>query len=291
MQNPSNACSHVNSWMQAHGARFYVTRKGANQYAEAPFDPTPRILPGEEFNQIEQGLIQRVNALNQFLCDVYSNRMILRDGVVPEEFVFSSPAFAPEVMNLTPVKRLYTHITATDLIHTADGQWYAMEDSLCVPDGITYPHFARKLCRELEPETYQVPGLCDNCGLDILLKQLYEDIREDNAELADGLVVMLRESKTAQTTFELQYLASLTGAVVAGAEDLITMDNKIYLRAKRGGFQRVAILHRMFQDRKLDPLCFDESSRTWLRPVPEHALSIRPCRKRSAAHPRAFLPL
>ena len=85
-------------------------------------------------------------------------------------------------------------------------------------------------------------------------------IREDNPELADGVVVMLRESRDAQTTFELQYLASLTGAVVAGAEDLITMDNKIYYRARRGGFKRVAILHRMFQDRKLDPLCFDETS-------------------------------
>lgn len=260
MQDLSSASSRVNSWMKEQGARFYVTRKGADQYADAPFDPTPRILPGAEFNRIEQGLIQRINALNQFLCDVYTHRMILRDGVVPEEFVFSSPAFAPEVMNLTPVKRLYTHITATDLIHTAGGQWYAMEDSLCVPDGITYPHFARKLCRELEPEAYEIPGLCDNCGLDILLQQLYDDIREDNPELADGVVVMLRESRDAQTTFELQYLASLTGAVVAGAEDLITMDNKIYYRARRGGFKRVAILHRMFQDRKLDPLCFDETS-------------------------------
>ena len=260
MQDLSSASRRVNSWMEEQGFRFSVTRMGAREYSDAPFDPTPRILSNAEFSRIEQGLIQRINALNQFLCDVYSNRMILRDGVIPEEFVFSSPGFAPEVMNLPPVKRLYTHITATDLIHTVDGQWYATEDSLCVPDGITYPHFARKLCRELEPEAYEVPGLCDNCGLDILLKQLYNDIREDNPELSEGLVVMLRESPEAQTTFELNYLASLTGAVVASAEELITMDNKIYYRSRRGGFQRVAILHRMFPDQKLDPLCFDETS-------------------------------
>ena len=59
MQDLSSASSRVNSWMKEQGARFYVTRKGADQYADAPFDPTPRILPGAEFNRIEQGLIRR----------------------------------------------------------------------------------------------------------------------------------------------------------------------------------------------------------------------------------------
>ena len=260
MRDLSTAGRRVNAWMQEQGARFFVTRKGDRQFADAPFDPTPRILPGAEFTMLEQGLIQRINALNQFLCDIYKNRMIIRDGIVPEEFVFSSPDFAPEVMNLTPVKQIYTHISATDLIRTTDGKWYAMEDSFSVPDGMTYPHFARKLCRELEPEAYEVPGLCDNCGLDILLRQLYEDIYEDNPALADGVIVLLREREDALTTFELKYMASLTGAHVASAEDLIVMDNKIYFRSPGGGFQRVSIIHRMLMDQMLDPLCFDEKS-------------------------------
>ena len=106
MRDLSTAGRRVNAWMQEQGARFFVTRKGDRQFADAPFDPTPRILPGAEFTMLEQGLIQRINALNQFLCDIYKNRMIIRDGIVPEEFVFSSPDFAPEVMNLTPVKQI-----------------------------------------------------------------------------------------------------------------------------------------------------------------------------------------
>ena len=260
MQDLLSARGHVNDWMRENGARFFVTRKGSRQFSDAPFDPAPRTLSGAEFTLLEQGLIQRINAMNLFLCDIYGDRMILRDGVIPEEFVFSSPDFTPECMNLVPVKSIYTHIAATDLIRTTDGKWYAMEDFLSVPDGITYPHFARKLCREVAPEAYNVPGLCDNCGLDILLRQLYSDIVEDNPALSEGAVVLLSEGKDALTAFEVSYLASLTGAVVAAAEELIVMDNKVYYRAPGGGFQRVAILHRMAMDRMLDPLCFDEKT-------------------------------
>lgn len=250
----------VNGWMREHGVQFAVVRQGRRQVTKDPFDPSPRLLPAAEFTHLEQGLIQRINALNLFLNDIYQHRMILQDGVIPEEFVFSSPDFRPECMGLTPAKSIYTHITATDLIRTTDGQWYAMEDSLSVPDGITYPHFARKLCRELSPETYQVPALCDNCGLDILLQQLYRDIVDNDPNLADGIVVVLSEGPDSLSAFELQYMADLTGAVVAVADQLIVMDNKVYYRNPEGGFQRVSILHRLAPDRMLDPLCFDEET-------------------------------
>lgn len=260
MQDLALTQSRVNDWMRQHGAQFAVVRQGRRQVTENPFDPTPRVIPGNEFTYLEQGLIQRVNALNLFLNDIYHHRMILRDGVIPEEFVFSSPDFRPECMNLTPAKSLYTHITATDLIRTQGGQWYALEDSLSVPDGITYPHFARKLARELSPETYQIPTLCDNCGLDILLRQLYRDILDDDPALADGIVAVLSEGEDSLSAFELHYMASLTGAVVAKAEDLIVMDNKVYYRSPTGGFQRVSLIHRQALDRMLDPLCFDEDT-------------------------------
>ena len=250
----------VNDWMREQGATFAVVRQGQRQVTGRPFDPIPRVLSAKTFTHLEQGLIQRINALNIFLNDIYHNRMILRDGKIPEEFVLSSLDFRTQCMGIAPPKSIYTHITATDLVCSTKGKWYAMEDSLSVPDGATYPHFARKLCREIAPENYQVPGLCDNCGLDILLRQLYRDIMDDDPELEGGIVVLLSEGKDALSYFELQYMAELTGAVVAEAERLIVMDNKVYYRAPEGGFQRVAIIHRLALDSMLDPLCFDANT-------------------------------
>lgn len=250
----------VNGWMEQQGARFAVVRQGHRQITRDPFDPIPRVLSDETFTHLEQGLIQRVNALNLFVSDIYHSRNILRDGIIPEEFVFSSPDFRPQCMNITPPKSIYTHITATDLVCSKDGTWYAMEDSLSVPDGMAYPHFARKLCQKISPETYHVPTLCDNCGLDILLRQLYRDIMDDDPNLEDGIVVLLSEGESALSSFELHYMASLTDAVVAVAEELIVMDNKLYYKSPTGGFQKVSILHRLALDKMLDPLCFDEET-------------------------------
>ena len=252
--------SAVNQWMKEHGAKFAVVRQGGRQITDEAFDPIPRVLSAETFTHLEQGLIQRISALNLFLNDIYHNRMILRDGVIPEEFVFSSPDFRPQCMGITPPKAIYTHITATDLVCSKDGTWYTMEDSLSVPDGATYPHFSRKLCREIAPELYDVKNLCDNCGLDILLRQLYQDIMDDDPNLEEGIVVLLSEGSDTLSAFELQYMASLTGAVVAVADELIVMDNRVYYRAPAGGFQKVSIIHRLALDGMLDPLCFDEET-------------------------------
>lgn len=260
MEKQLEQMQKVNLWMEEQGARFAVPRQGSRQVSLKPYDPIPRVLSAETFTHLEQGLIQRINALNLFLYDIYHQRNILRDGIIPEEFVFTSPDFRPQCMAITPPKSIYTHITATDLVCNKDGKWYVMEDRLSVPDGIVYPHFARKLCQEVSPESFDVPTLCDNCGLDILLRQLYHDIKDDDPKLEDGIVVLLSEGENTPTDFELRYMASLTGAVVAMAEELIVMDNRVYYRSPTGGFQKVSILHRMALDGMMDPLCFDETT-------------------------------
>ena len=48
-----------------------------------PLDLVPRILGGDEWRVIKRGLAQRVRALNLFVEDVYHNREIIREGIVP----------------------------------------------------------------------------------------------------------------------------------------------------------------------------------------------------------------
>ena len=152
----------VNDWMLEQGACFAVVRQGQRQITQRPFDPIPRVLSAKTFTHLEQGLIQRINALNIFLNDIYHDRMILRDGKIPEEFVLPSPDFRTQCMRIQPPKSVYTHITATDLVCSTRGKWYAMEDSLSVPDGIAYPHFARNLCRNCAT-TAALTFCCGSC--------------------------------------------------------------------------------------------------------------------------------
>ena len=234
-----------------------VTEYLLSRHAEGPrFDPLPRVLSGDAFTHLEQGLIQRINALNLFLNDIYGHRMILRDGIIPEEFVYSSPAYRTACVSASPIKRIYTHLSATDLICEGDGTWYAVEDDLLTPSDCVYPHLARKLCRAEAPEQYEMDTLCDNCGLDILLNQLYSDLRDGLENASEGIVVILDQSGAEEPTFQASYLAEITGAVVARPGELTVMDDAVYYRgAEKGGFQKVAVIHRLEPDGLLDPLC------------------------------------
>src|ERR1041384_4028857 len=60
---------------------------GAGTERLIPFDVIPRIIPRHEWQQLEAGLRQRVNALNRFIADVYHAQEILRAGIVPQEQV------------------------------------------------------------------------------------------------------------------------------------------------------------------------------------------------------------
>ena len=72
-----------------------------------PFDIIPRVIPGKEWYQIEKGLQQRIKALNCFIHDVYNDKQIFKDKIVPEELIYSSSCYLPQCEGLKPPKNIW----------------------------------------------------------------------------------------------------------------------------------------------------------------------------------------
>jgi uncharacterized circularly permuted ATP-grasp superfamily protein len=66
----------------SEGVTFTLNGEGRERIF--PFDIIPRVLTAPEWEVLEAGLRQRIEALNLVLADVYGERRIVRDGVVPE---------------------------------------------------------------------------------------------------------------------------------------------------------------------------------------------------------------
>src|SRR4051812_20863889 len=81
-----------------------------------PFDIIPRILPADEWRQIESGVKQRVAALNLFLHDIYHSQKILKDGIVPRALVLGNANYRPEMADFDPPGGTYVHICGTDIV-------------------------------------------------------------------------------------------------------------------------------------------------------------------------------
>ncbi|MCR5395393.1 MAG: circularly permuted type 2 ATP-grasp protein, partial [Bacteroidales bacterium] len=152
----------VNKWMERYGVRFGVYKNNVFNEQLFPFDSIPRVIGARDWDYLESGLCQRVKALNMFLWDIYHDKRIIRDGVLPEEFVYSSKGYLPECEGICPRGNVYAHIAGIDLVEGKDGQWYVLEDNLRIPSGASYPMIARQITRRVSPETFAAQAVADN---------------------------------------------------------------------------------------------------------------------------------
>ena len=100
----------VNELLARYGVKFGIYKNNTFKEQLFPFDAIPRIIEKQEFAGLEAGLKQRVQALNLFLRDIYSDKKIVKDGVVPEDFIFASSGYMAECEGVIPPKEVCSHI-------------------------------------------------------------------------------------------------------------------------------------------------------------------------------------
>lgn len=244
----------INRLLARYGVKFGIYKNGEFKEQLFPFDPIPRIIESDEFAFLERGLIQRVNALNCFLSDIYGRKLIIKDGVVPEEFVYSAKGFLPPCDGVSPPKNIYSHISGIDLVQSKDNNWYILEDNLRVPSGASYPMIARELQRRSTPETFRSNSVIDNRNYAELLKETMDYVN------TGGINVILSPGRYNAAFFEHSYLAERTGAVLTTGSDIVCENDNLYYIDYNGKKQRIGAVYRRISDEYLDPMTFNEDS-------------------------------
>ena len=211
-------------------------------------------LPKDDFAFLEKGLKQRVMALNLFIQDIYGEKQIIRDRVVPEEFVYASSGYLAQCEGVQPPKGVYTHIAGIDLVQGKDGSWYILEDNLRVPSGASYPMIARDLCRRSSPETFQQYQIEDNRNYAQLLRKTMDHVN------TGGHTVILTPGRYNAAYFEHSYLAEQTGAHLVTGSELIVENDHLYFVDYSGRKEPVGAVYRRISDDYLDPMNFRDDS-------------------------------
>ena len=240
----------INRLLSRYGVKFGIYKNNEFHERLFPFDPIPRILTKNEFAFLEKGLRQRVHTLNLFLNDIYGKKQILKDGVLPEDFVYLSKGFLPPCENIAPPERVYNHISGIDLVQGKDMAWYVLEDNLRIPSGASYPMIARDLCRRAAPDTFETNAVTDNRDYGKLLKRVLDDVN------VGGIDVILTPGRYNSAFFEHSYLAEQTGSVFAMPQDLFVEGNVLYYSEYSGERRRVGTVYRRISDEYIDPMTF-----------------------------------
>ena len=249
-----NHTEGINRLLARYGVKFGIYKNGEFHEQLFPFDPIPRVIPKDEGEFLEKGLIQRVDALNRFLADIYGEKKIVADGVIPEDFIFSSKGYLPQCEGIVPPGGIYSHISGIDLVQAKDRTWYILEDNLRIPSGASYPMIARELTRQASPETFKQNKVVDNRNYADLLRETMEYVN------TGGINVILTPGRYNAAFFEHSYLAERSGAILAMPQDLFVEDNHVYYSEYQGKKLQVGTIYRRISDEYLDPMCFEADS-------------------------------
>jgi len=239
------------------GITFAVYGDEAGAERLIPFDTIPRILPKAEWDQLANGLKQRVAALNRFLEDVYHGQEILKAGAIPPEQVLKNPGYQKEMRGVELPNRVYSHIAGIDLVRHSDGNYYVLEDNLRTPSGVSYMIENRKMMMRLFPELFERQTVLPVEHYPALLLETLRAAAPPRAR--DPVVAVLTPGQYNSAYFEHAFLAQQMGVELVEGADLFTKDNFVYMRTTSGR-QRVDVIYRRIDDAYLDPLAFRKDS-------------------------------
>jgi uncharacterized circularly permuted ATP-grasp superfamily protein len=239
------------------GITFAVYGEESGTERLIPFDIVPRIIPAAEWRTLEQGLKQRVRALNLFLHDIYHEQAILKAGVLPAERVLGNAQYRREMQGMDVPGGIYAHIAGVDVVRAGDGEYYVLEDNLRVPSGVSYMLENRKMMMRLFPELFVSQSIKPvEHYPDLLLENLrgVAPSGEDRPEVA-----VLTPGAYNSAYFEHAFLAQQMGVELVQGQDLMVQNDAVYMRTTRGP-KRVHVLYRRVDDDFLDPRAFRADS-------------------------------
>lgn len=222
-----------------------------------PFDCLPRIITVREWARLEAGVKQRVKALNLFLHDIYHDRRIIADGVVPGPLVLGNANYRPEMEGFPVRFGTYVHICGIDIVRDVNGEFRVLEDNARTPSGVSYVVENRHLMHRTFPDLMAGMRLRPVDDYGRRLREAMGDIAPEG--VGDPQIVLLSPGIYNSAYFEHVFLAREMGVPLVEGGDLRVDDDRVYMQTT-GGLRPVHTIYRRIGDDFLDPTVFRPDS-------------------------------
>ncbi|MEM7699091.1 MAG: circularly permuted type 2 ATP-grasp protein [Verrucomicrobiota bacterium] len=239
------------------GVTFTVYSDGQGTERIFPFDPFPRIIPQDEWSQIDTGLRQRIKALNLFLKDIYSTQEILAEGLIPRDLIKSSKHNRADFRDLELPHDAYIHICGSDLIRDDKGRYCVLEDNGRCPSGVSYMLENRVAMKRTFPSLYRELGVEKVSHYPTELSRMLKSVSPRQQD--DPVCVLLTPGHYNSAYFEHTFLAQQMGIEIVEGRDLVVENDRVYMYTTQG-LEQVDVIYRRIDDDFLDPNYFRSDS-------------------------------
>jgi len=240
-----------------NGISFKVYHNKKSSDHTLPFDLLPRIISSQEWETIERGLQQRMQALNIFLRDIYGSQKIIKEGIIPSWIINSCTDYISCLKDRRLAGEIPVNIAGFDLIRNTDGAFYILEDNLRTPSGVSYVIENRQVMRELLPDWMEDAAIRDVSEYPKILGSTLKSLARHHQD--NPLVVLLTPGPYNSAYFEHAYLAEKIHCPLVENSDLFVENQRVYWRSKMGKRQ-VDVIYKRTDDAYLDATFFREDS-------------------------------
>jgi uncharacterized circularly permuted ATP-grasp superfamily protein/uncharacterized alpha-E superfamily protein len=221
-------------------------------------EPTPLVLPAAEWSQLEAGLRQRARYVNALLFDVYGGQLVLRDHIVPPETVLSDPYYRRPCLDLEPDRRHPATLLRFDLVKTLGG-WEVAATHANTPVGLGYAVQNRRFLSQEAGELYRM--LPDHHSIINFPLQLLDALKQLAPRVEDPAIVILSAGPRDPFYAEHSFLARKMGLPLVQGDDLLVLDNHVYVKTI-AGLEPVDVIYRRLNDAHIDPVVFSTDRET-----------------------------
>jgi uncharacterized circularly permuted ATP-grasp superfamily protein len=221
-----------------------------------PFDVIPRVLTPQEWQKLEDGVIQRVSAINLFLHDIYHDQKILKDGIIPKDLVLGNANYRDFMVGVDVPCGTYAHICGIDVVRDEHGAFQVLEDNARTPSGVSYVIENRNLMLRSFPDLTELTRLRPVDTYGMMLRRAMQEIAP---QVDDPQVVLLSPGIYNSAYFEHVFLAREMGVPLVEASDLVVDNDRVFMRTTTG-LTAVHSIYRRIDDAFLDPQVFRKDS-------------------------------
>ncbi|GAB3533961.1 circularly permuted type 2 ATP-grasp protein [Pontibacter brevis] len=222
-----------------------------------PFDLLPRIITGKEWEKLEKGVIQRNMAINAFIHDVYHQKHIFKDRVVPQDLIMGSVHYTRAMESLNPPGGIHNHISGTDLVKHSDGKYYILEDNVRSPSGMSYVLSNRQVMKQTLPQLFGKYAIKPVSSFTDYFLSMVRSVAPTGVD--DPCCAVITDGMQASAYFEHAYMARSMGVPLVEGKDLYVEQDTVYMKTLAGP-RRVDVLYKRVDDEFFDPLVFKADS-------------------------------
>ncbi|MFC4376750.1 circularly permuted type 2 ATP-grasp protein [Nocardia halotolerans] len=240
-----------------------LTSLAADEDSPRPWqlDPIPLLVSAEDWAQLETGLVQRSQVLDEVLTDVYGPRRLLSSGLLPPQIVFGHTGYVRAAHGITipGTRQLFLH--ACDLSRWSDGRFRVLADRAQVPSGVGYALADRRVVATAIPEAFEHASPRPLTPFTRAVRSMLAEAAPEPADGAEPTVVVWSPGSRSPDAFDYAYLAQMLGFPLVESADLVVRDGALWMRSL-GSFERVDVVLRGVDAQSCDPLDLRPDSRT-----------------------------